>query len=230
MFDRMKLEVRVLVALGVMSLLVVAVALSGRMGLSHAKETTQEILLKDAHLAEEALEARSYTLQLRRYEKDYFLNIGSPATQADYLAKWQTANAALVSHLSDLDGLVSSAADHDTLRGMQTDLNTYSGGFDKVAAAVRSGQITTPQAANTAITVYKDAIHRLEATAGALGGASDHRMHERALLLDADAARTSTQMTVTALLAVAVAILMSIQLSKSVSDPAARAGESGSTV
>jgi methyl-accepting chemotaxis protein len=228
MFDRMKLEVRVLVALGVMSLLVVAVALSGRMGLSHAKETTQEILLKDAHLAEEALEARSYTLQLRRFEKDYFLNIGAPATQADYLVKWNNANAALVARLSELDGLVATAADHETLRGMQSDLNAYSSGFEKVAAAVRSGAIATPQAANTAITVYKDAIHRLEATAGALGGASDHRMHERALILDADTEKTGTQMTVTALLAVAVAILMSVQLSRSVAEGgAARAGDSG---
>jgi methyl-accepting chemotaxis protein len=227
MFERMKLEVRVLVALGVMSLLVVAVALSGRMGLTHAKDTTQEILLKDAHLAEEALEVRSYTLQLRRYEKDYFLNIGAPAVQADYLKKWQTANATLVSHLSDLDGLVSTTADHDTLRGMQTDLGAYSGGFEKVAAAVRSGEIATPQAANTAITVYKDTIRRLEATAGALGGASDHRMRERAKLLEADTASTSSQMTVTALLAVAVAILMSIQLSKSVSERAGGASEPG---
>ena len=95
----MKLETRLLIALGVMSLLVVAVALSGRMGLAHAKDTTQEILLKDAHLAEEALEARSFTLQLRRYEKDYFLNIGAPAVQAEYLVKWKDAHEALVARL-----------------------------------------------------------------------------------------------------------------------------------
>jgi methyl-accepting chemotaxis protein len=218
MFDRLKLEARVLLALGVMSLLVIAVALSGRMGLSHAKDTTREILLKDAHLAEEALEVRSYTLQLRRYEKDYFLNIGAPATQADYLAKWNASHEALVSHLNELDALVSTPADHETLRSMQADLAAYTAGFEKVAASVRSAELATPQAANAAITVYKDTIRRLEKTAGALGGASDHRMHERAALLDADTSHTSTQMTVTALLAIAVAILMSFQLSKSVAE------------
>jgi len=218
MFDRLKLETRLLIALGTMSLLVIAVALSGRMGLSHAKETTQQILLKDAHIAEEALEARSFTLQLRRYEKDYFLNIGAPATQADYLVKWNGSRDALLAHLAALDALVSSPADHETLRGMQDDLATYMAGFDKVAAAVRSGELATPQAANHAITVYKDAIHRLEKTAGALGGASDHRMQERAALLEADTGRTSTQMTMTALLAVAVALLMSFHLTKSVAE------------
>ena len=101
------------------------------MGLAHAKDTTQEILLKDAHLAEEALEARSFTLQLRRYEKDYFLNIGAPAVQAEYLVKWKDAHEALVARLGDLDALVSSAADHDTLRGMQADLSAYTAGFEK---------------------------------------------------------------------------------------------------
>jgi hypothetical protein len=221
MFDRMKLETRLLIALGVMSLLVVAVALSGRMGLAHAKDTTQEILLKDAHLAEEALEARSFTLQLRRYEKDYFLNIGAPAVQAEYLVKWKDAHEALVARLGDLDALVSSAADHDTLRGMQADLSAYTAGFEKVAASVRSGELATPQGANQAITVYKDTIRRLEKTAGALGGASDHRMHERAALLDADTGRTSTQMTMTAILAVAVAILMSLYFTKSGGENAA---------
>src|SRR5580704_11986773 len=128
MFDRLKLEARVLLALGLMSVLVIAVALSGRMGLSHAKETTREILLKDAHLAEEALEVRSYTLQLRRYEKDYFLNIGAPAVQADYLAKWKTSHESLVSHLNELDTLVTTPADHDTLHGMNADLAAYTDG------------------------------------------------------------------------------------------------------
>jgi hypothetical protein len=218
MFDSLKLEARVLLALGVMSVLVIAVALSGRMGLSHAKATTQEILLKDAHLAEEALEVRSYTLQLRRYEKDYFLNIGAPAVQADYLAKWKTSHESLVSHLNELDTLVSTPADHETLHGMSADLAAYADGFEKVGDRVRSSELATPQAANAAITAYKDTIRRLEKTAGALGGASDHRMHERAALLDADTSRTSAQMTVTALLAIAVAILMSFQLSKSVSE------------
>lgn len=90
-----------------------------------------------------------------------------------------------------------------------------------MAASVRSGELATPQGANQAITVYKDTIRRLEKTAGALGGASNHRMHERAALLDADTGRTSTQMTMTAILAVAVAILMSLYFTKSGGENAA---------
>ena len=132
------------------------------------------------------------------------------------------ARESLVSHLNELDTLVSTPADHDTLHGMTADL-PHSGRLRESGAKVRSAELATPQAANAAITVYKDTIRRLEKTAGALGGASDHRMRERAALLDADTSHTSTQMTVTALLAIAVAILMSFQLSRSVG---AREGES----
>jgi methyl-accepting chemotaxis protein len=177
----------------------------------------QEVLLRDGHLEQEALEARTSTLQLRRYEKDYFLNIGAPDKQADYLAKWNLAHKDLVGRLDELDRLVASKEDHETLHVMRDDLASYVAGFEKVGAAVRQGEIATPQAANIAISVYKDAVRRLEDTAGKLGGASDFRMRERLAILQADAGRTNTEMSVTALLAVAVAILMSIRLSRSIS-------------
>jgi methyl-accepting chemotaxis protein len=219
MLEKLRIGTRLLIALGLMSLLVVAVAFSGGLGLRHVENTTKEILLSDAHLEGEAFEARVSTLQLRRYEKDYLLNIGAPDTQADYLRKWNAAKADLTRHLDELDRLVASKADHETLRAMHDDLEVYVGGFEKVAAGVRSGALATPQAANMAITAYKVAIRRLEATAGALGGASDFRMRERVALLEADTKRTNGQMSGTALLGVVVAVLMSIRLSRSITVP-----------
>jgi methyl-accepting chemotaxis protein len=59
----------------------------------------------------------------------------------------------------------------------------------------------------------------MEATAGALGGESDYRMRERMKLLSADVKDTNIQMTIAALLAVAVALLMGTRLSRSVTVP-----------
>jgi methyl-accepting chemotaxis protein len=168
------------------------------------------------HLAEVARDTRSYTLQLRRYEKDYFLNMGAPKTQADYLAKWKAAYDKVLGYLDELDSLIVSQADHDTLRGMREDLASYVAGFEKVSTAVRNGEIPTPQAANLAITVYKDAIHGFEGTADALGGQSDFRMGERLKLLKNDGRRTDLEMSATAALAVMVAVFLAFRLARSV--------------
>ncbi|HEY2513870.1 MAG TPA: MCP four helix bundle domain-containing protein [Polyangiaceae bacterium] len=221
MLDRLSEGARFGIALGVMAVLVLLVAFSGRLGLRHVEDTTQEILVRDAHIAERALEARASTLQLRRFEKDYFLNIGDAKEQASYLGKWKNAKADLESQLTELDNLISSDADHDTLKGMRADLDAYSAGFDKVGGQVRGGEVPTPQAANVAIRAYKDQIRRLETTAAALGGQSDYRMRERVKILDADASNTSNQMSITAALAIAVAVLMAFRFSRGASAAAA---------
>jgi methyl-accepting chemotaxis protein len=216
MIDKLRIGPRLFVALGLMSLLVAAVAFSGHLGLEHMKSGTEEFLLGDAHLADLALEARTSTLQLRRYEKDYFLNMGAPEVQADYLAKWTAAHKDVVARLDELDRRVWSAADHETLRGMREDLHAYDDGFEQVRAAMARGELVTPQAANIAITKYKDRIHRLENTAGQLGGASVFRMNERVNILQADARRTQFQMVVASLLAIAIALLLSVRLARSI--------------
>jgi methyl-accepting chemotaxis protein len=219
MFDNVKIATKFHIALGLIALMVVVVAVSGYLGLGHVVSTSENVLLRDARIAERALAARSSALQLRRYEKDYFLNIGAPQIQAEYLDKWKTAHEQLAHELDDLDDMVSSQRDHDILKAMRADMATYVAGFTEVSAAVRQGTLATPQEANHEITKYKPAIRRMETTAGALGGESDYRMRERMRLLPADVKDTNVQMTVTALLAIAVALLMGMRLSRSVIAP-----------
>jgi methyl-accepting chemotaxis protein len=178
-----------------------------------------EILLSDAFMAEEALEVRAAALQLRRFEKDYFLNIGATDKQTEYLVKWHDARAELVRHLEELQRLVTSASDKQILAQMLVDLAAYESGFEKVRTALKAGEIATPQAANLALIPYKDHIRGLDKTAGALGGASDLRRKERVKLLSADASRANTQMAITAALAVAVALLMGVHLTRAITHP-----------
>jgi methyl-accepting chemotaxis protein len=198
----------ILIGVSLMSFLVVAVAVSGGLGLRQVVSRTQDILVRDAHVSEEALQAHVATLQLRRFEKDYFLNMGAPDKQGEYLIKWQNAREQLLGRLDALEKLVPSEEDRATLQSMRNDLATYLAGFDKVRGAVDSGDLKTPQAANIAVTQYKDAIHHLENLAAAIGDASDIKMGKRFALLDADTEHAKMQMGLTAALAVVVAILI----------------------
>jgi methyl-accepting chemotaxis protein len=99
---------------------------------------------------------------------------------------------------------------------MRADLATYLAGFDKISAAVRSGDITTPQAANGVIGAFKDAVRRLEATSDAIGGASDIKMGKRIALLEEDTAHTNNEMSIIAALAIVVAILIGFRLREAI--------------
>lgn len=203
---------RLVLGVTIMSLLMITLAVSGNRGLRHLADTTQDVLVHDTHVSEEAIQTRVATLLLRRYEKDYFLNVGAPDVQADYLEKWKKARDLTFARLDALEKLVPSEADHATLRAMRADLDTYLKGFEKVAADVRGGKIATPQAANAAIAEFKQAIHRLEETSDAIGSASDIKMDRRLALLQEDTSRTNTEMTVIALVAIGATVLVAVRL------------------
>ncbi len=130
---------RILLSLGILGLLIVIVALSGRVALRHVMDQTQDILIRDVHVSEEALQAHTAALQLRRYEKDFFLNIGSADTQREYMDKWNVAHADVLARIDALDGLVSSSDDHATLRDMRAKLGEYDAGFQLISSGVKSG-------------------------------------------------------------------------------------------
>jgi methyl-accepting chemotaxis protein len=195
-----------------MSFLVVGVAASGGLGVRQVASRTQDILVRDAHVSEEALQAHVATLELRRFEKDYFLNIGAPDLQAEYLRKWQGAREDLLARLDALEKLVPSEEDRATLQSMRADLAIYLAGFARVQSAVDKGDLKAPQAANLAVTQDKESIRHLESVAAAIGNASDIKMDKRFALLAADTEHAKMQMGLTALLAVVVAALVGYRI------------------
>jgi len=49
--------------------------------------------------------ARANIVGLRRFEKDYFLNIGVKAKEADYLNEWNREREHLIERLADLESI-----------------------------------------------------------------------------------------------------------------------------
>jgi methyl-accepting chemotaxis protein len=209
---RGELALRIKLSLVVMTLLIAAVTVVARQSVGHVMSTTQVILIGDTHASEEALQVLAATLELRRYEKDVFLNIGDGARQADYRKKWDAARERLTSHLDALDRTVLSADDHATLREMRASFGTYAAGFERISAAAVSGEIATPQAANLAMVRYKDAVHSLEATSGAIGSTSAARMDARMDLLRGESARTARLENLMSLVALVIALLVGFRV------------------
>jgi methyl-accepting chemotaxis protein len=117
-------------------------------------------------------------VQLRRYEKDYFLNIGNLERQRDYLKKFQEIDAAVPKMLANLAEM-AQADEHlskevkskaASLAGLYTE---YRVGFYDTVRRLNAAPGLGPQQANMLIAQYKANIPVLEDDIAALAEAGD---------------------------------------------------------
>jgi methyl-accepting chemotaxis protein len=165
MLKHMRIGNRLSLGFGLVLTMMALVAAAGYWGLRSSSELTTRIVKVDSPLVEHSQRARANTLGLRRFEKDYLLNMGARDKQTDYMTKWEDQRQRLEERLAQLESLVTVDEDRETVRSMRKDLTAYAEGFKKVAAAVQDGRLTTPQQGNEAIVDVKDEIRRLETTA-----------------------------------------------------------------
>jgi methyl-accepting chemotaxis protein len=203
--------------------LMAAVATAGYWGLETVAGLAREVLTVASPLVEHSQRARANTLGLRRYEKDYFLNIGSPEKEADYLAKWKDQKSRLDERLKRLDELARDEADRDAIRGMQKDAGAYEQGFQKVLAAIREGSVKTAQEGNEAIGPYKDEIRRLEETAYDFATKHSKAMESLPVAVAQSVRRTLATMFAVMVAALAATALAGVFLTRSITAPLAEA-------
>ena len=219
MFSNWKIGQRLATAFAVTLVLVAIVAAAGFWGLSRTVQTTYSILHTDAKMMEQAGEAEINALSLRRFEKDTFLNIGNAEKVAEYGAKWNTERQQLVGNLDTLDRLITQTEDKEAVRSMRDDLTTYTNGFVPIAAGIAAGKIHNAEAANLAITPFKDEIRRLEAVAEGFSAKNVERMNAKEKVVADVEARTRMTMWVIFIAGIVIVLLMTVAVTRSITRP-----------
>ncbi len=204
------LVVRVLLCFAVLTLMLLLVAIAGRVALRQSLSATQNVLLHDARVADNGLEVLAATLELRRYEKDVLLNVGSLRRQAEYKEKWTRADTDLVARVDQLDRLITTPNDHNVLREMRLNITSYSEGFERVSSDATTGKLGSRQAANAATEGYKAAVHSIEDVSAAIGATGDRRSQSRADFLRAEAETLLMRVDLVTVAALVLAIGLAI--------------------
>jgi len=216
MFRDWKIGKRLTLAFTLTLSLVAIVAVAGFWGLSQMVDTTNTILHRDAKLMELASTLEAQTLNLRRFEKDTFLNIGDQEKIDEYATKWAASQRAASDALDNLQRLNEDGA---TVRAMRTDLGTYTTGFTTTLAGINAGKIRTPRAANEAIGTYKDDIRRLDATAAEFAKKNIDRMTAKEAVVNEVNSNTRLTMWVICLTGIALVFVMTIFVTRSITAP-----------
>src|SRR3954470_24277746 len=165
MFQHVSIAKRLGLAFTCLLVLTFIVAGTGYWGTISLSKETVSMLRGDAKLAEYSAASLTHVSNLRRYEKDHFLNMSDANASADYLQKWDVERDQLKTRLSDMEALVTNKEEKDAVERMKAELITYDGGFAKVRDLIAKGKIRRPEDANKAMAEHKDTIHHFEADA-----------------------------------------------------------------
>lgn len=121
----------------------------------------------DAPIIIRAALVKSEMLMHRRYEKDYFLNIGDPGKQESYLTKFDEQTASLLSHITAIKETM--AGDHDLsdqdraeVSRLEKGFRDYRQGFLQVVDRLKNDPSISPRQANTLMSPSKEPIHAFE--------------------------------------------------------------------
>ncbi|HEX6159223.1 MAG TPA: methyl-accepting chemotaxis protein [Thermoanaerobaculia bacterium] len=218
MLSNWKIGKRLTLAFTIALILVGVVAAAGFWGLSQMVTSVDNILNRDAKLMEHASGLESNTLNMRRYEKDVFLNVADAEKVAEYSAKWKSANVEALQNLDRLQQL-SSAEDATTIAAMRKDVVTYATGFDDVLRGIGAGRIRTPASANDAISAYKDDIRRLDTLAAEMAAKNVERMNAKGRTVHDVEARTRTTMWAVCLAGIVIVFVMTVFIARSITAP-----------
>jgi methyl-accepting chemotaxis protein len=219
MLKNMKISWRLLLGFGLVLLLLIGVAGTGYWGLQSVTQETISMLHGDAKLADVWADVLATILELRRYEKDTFLNIDEPKKRDEYVSKWKGAREKLQKDTDELDRLVQDNDEKLSLRQLKENATVYEGGFGKVVGLIQDGRVKTPQAANEAIAEYKEPIHALEKASSEISNKHSETMSAKDQVIGDFARRTMMLMFSVVGIAIIVAIVVAQVIARSVSVP-----------
>jgi methyl-accepting chemotaxis protein len=212
-------------AFAAMLLITVGIALSDHLAMSRLAGVTIGMLEGDAEAARLADDVRAEGLNLRRYEKDYFLNIGDAQKEAQYERDWDKASKELRASLDALEKH-SDAGERDKISTLRRDLETYSAGFARVKESIRSGAVTSARDGNHAIGPVKDAAREIADISDQLSEKRRAAMQgQKDVVRDTAAAARNTMLGIL-LFGIGIGLVVSIFITRSITAPLKRAVDS----
>jgi methyl-accepting chemotaxis protein len=167
----------------IMLLLIISVGAVGFVTLDRGAASLKEFIDQDEALQNLTSRVHLNIIQLRRFEKDYFLNIGHPEKQQEYLKKYQEIDAAMPQLMSNL--AILARGDVHLTPGLQAQAAAlpalyadYRDGFYDTVRRLQADANLTPQQANLLMAKFKADIPILETDMAAVAEAVD-RMEMR---------------------------------------------------
>jgi len=164
--------------IAIMLLLIISVGAVGFVTLDRGAATLKKLVDQDEALQNLTGRVHLNIIQLRRFEKDYFLNIGNPEKQQEYLKRYQEVDAAMPQLIGNVATL--ARADIHLSQDLQAKVAAlpalyadYRNGFYDTVRRLKNDPNLTPPQANALMAKFKADIPVLETDMAAVAEAVD---------------------------------------------------------
>jgi methyl-accepting chemotaxis protein len=215
--------------IAIMLLLIISVGGVGFVTLDRGASSLKEFFDQDEALQNLTGQVHLKLIQLRRFEKDYFLNIGNPEKQQEYLKKYQEIDAAMPQLMGNLAALARTdvhltpdiQAKVAALPALYAD---YRRGFFDTVRQLKNDPNLTPQQANVLMAKVKADIPILETDMAAVAEAGDRMEGQVSAQVVQQARKARMVIAVVVLVAIVLAGLLGAALGRSISRAIFREG------
>jgi methyl-accepting chemotaxis protein len=165
LFRRLSLRGKLFLNLGLVCVLIGALALFANWCMSVVASMSEKTLGGSVVHLDIANSVAEETLQCRRYEKDFFLNLNNAEERGRYRKEWLDAFGRLRKAIEDFRNNAAGPEDQETVRKWTEATARYQTAMQTVLRQVDDGAIQKPEQANEAMSGAKDSIRELTALA-----------------------------------------------------------------
>ncbi|XZG71849.1 methyl-accepting chemotaxis protein [Chitinibacteraceae bacterium HSL-7] len=207
MLNRFTVAVRITLGFAVLLAVSLCAEVAGLWGIKHLQTEVHTLLERDLTYYNHIVATGRQVGDLRRYEKDNFLNFTSSEKVAEYREKWTKAYETAKSELASADKLAPPAQRTEIERLLGA-LDQYYASFGDVSKRIQAGEFSDAVAINAAFTPAKEPIRNMQEALEALSEDALKRAND----IDGTVVSIQGQITliVVSLAAIAVALCVVI--------------------
>jgi methyl-accepting chemotaxis protein len=222
MLKKFTISGRLLLGFGIMILITLILGGVSFFRMGTFVSSINVILSSDIPMIENSFTVRSNLLSMRKYEKDYILNISDIALRMKAKSYWGDEDMIISSRLDEIravmekDGNAEEVAAVDKIKN---DYAKYSKGFAEFDSAVNEGRVTTIAEANKMMAQLSDEMMVTERLAQALNDRILAHVRDKSTVMVASGKRMLFVIAAAVLIVTAVGILISFFISRSIRLP-----------
>lgn len=224
LFANQKVSARIYLALTVALFGLLFLTTLGAISLNQIAEQTESLIGREFRLTRAMSDLRGAVGNLRRYEKDVFINLADAEKVASYRNKWNEALAKAYQALDSAEPLASSTTQAGTLKTLRANIDAYRQGFNEVADRLQQGEFLLTSEANATMEPLKEPIRQIGDLVASLSEEVDSSAHASGESLHAGARQASATMLIGSLAITLLAGLFAILIARSITRPLAEVG------
>lgn len=158
----LKIGRRLGLGFGLVVFLLIGTGYFGYRGVKELSETASFMVSGDGQQALNMEGLHAEINSLRRYEKDFFLNVDDPQMRTKYLGEWNFAREEALKHLELAVAATKVTGEDISERPVREALESYRREFLQLGRRIDVGELKDSEAANKAFEPHKAGIRELE--------------------------------------------------------------------